>query len=143
MTSIIFTSFHFKNQDFNHHDQGHDNGSHAPESMGYTCLCHLGSGIHRRWPSGGRRCTHDQRQRGLRSGAVLLVGRRPLARDLCAVCLVTHVYFKGNGEQVMSESKVPWQAPEVLRLSVADTQGASLPNSDNGTQANNAFPSPS
>lgn len=40
----------------------------------------------------------------------------------------------------MDESKIPWQTPEILRLSVSDTRGASLPNSDDGMNANNAFP---
>ena len=43
----------------------------------------------------------------------------------------------------MNDLRIPWQTPHVERLDVSRTFGATLLNSDNGLQANNAFPNPS
>lgn len=43
----------------------------------------------------------------------------------------------------MNATKRTWQTPQLGRLDVADTLGASSSNSDGGGLANNAFPNPS
>lgn len=43
----------------------------------------------------------------------------------------------------MNDIKTPWQTPSVEQLDVSSTLGGGLVNSDNGAQANNAFPNPS
>jgi len=40
----------------------------------------------------------------------------------------------------MNESKIPWQTPEILCLSVSDTRGANLTNSDDAMNSNTAYP---
>lgn len=43
----------------------------------------------------------------------------------------------------MNTTEKTWQTPQVQQLDVADTLGATSPNSDGGGLANNAFPNPS
>ncbi|QJE73280.1 hypothetical protein HHL28_09410 [Aerophototrophica crusticola] len=42
----------------------------------------------------------------------------------------------------MTESKMAWARPDYEKIDLIGTEGSSLPNSDDGQTANNAFPNP-